>query len=561
MRLSGFQAFPGSSFFKLFLPAAYLLLWSLLLPYYRFRLYADTISYLDLAQHYLRGDWYQALNGYWAPLISWLLAPVLTTGADALLSFKVLTMLSGLLALRAADQLLQVYRVLPLVRAAMGTALVPLLAWMALQVNTPDLLSAALLLFYLAQASRLLHTLAPPAPGSEAGLPVPPEAGQPLPFPRLATFQGLRLAASPKKLAIRQALLLGALGGGAYLAKNYNFYFVLVHLLGLALWVALGKPGRGNRRRLLRPLGLALLVFGLVSACWIGPISWKYGRLTAGTAGRFNLSLAAPGSQGFPYLYQGLLPPPHAGAWQSWEDPGRYQLPAWQPWASKADLAYEASLTAHNAAKYLGMLWHYHPLVLVMVLLAGWLLLQAGPQEKRNLFLSLYGLLLYPLGYWLIYLEERHIWICVLLALVLTGQVLSLLLHQAKAWQQAVLAGLLCGMLVNQPLRDLYDHRFVNQRQFHAQARAVLAHLPLAGKRVATPTGSWHEGLFLSFFTRSRYYGATPAGLSEEEVYQSLKRYRINYFLVWGKGWPGHPRLRRVIYLKEYGLAVYAVGG
>ena len=35
---------------------------------------ADGLAYLDVARSYLRHDWHMAVNGYWGPLYSWLLA-------------------------------------------------------------------------------------------------------------------------------------------------------------------------------------------------------------------------------------------------------------------------------------------------------------------------------------------------------------------------------------------------------------------------------------------------------------------------------------------------------
>jgi len=35
---------------------------------------ADGVSYIDIAAAYARGDWAHALNAYWSPLYSWLLA-------------------------------------------------------------------------------------------------------------------------------------------------------------------------------------------------------------------------------------------------------------------------------------------------------------------------------------------------------------------------------------------------------------------------------------------------------------------------------------------------------
>ena len=40
---------------------------------YRFTLSSDDpISYLDIGDAYLRGDWNAALNSYWSPLYSWI---------------------------------------------------------------------------------------------------------------------------------------------------------------------------------------------------------------------------------------------------------------------------------------------------------------------------------------------------------------------------------------------------------------------------------------------------------------------------------------------------------
>src|ERR1700730_18642675 len=43
---------------------------------YRFYIEPDGVNYLDIASAYQRGDWSAAVNGYWSPLFSWLLAIV-----------------------------------------------------------------------------------------------------------------------------------------------------------------------------------------------------------------------------------------------------------------------------------------------------------------------------------------------------------------------------------------------------------------------------------------------------------------------------------------------------
>src|SRR5438445_13795330 len=45
----------------------------------RFSVTPDGTCYLDIASAYLRGDWHNALNSYWSPFFSWLLALALWT--------------------------------------------------------------------------------------------------------------------------------------------------------------------------------------------------------------------------------------------------------------------------------------------------------------------------------------------------------------------------------------------------------------------------------------------------------------------------------------------------
>ncbi|MFL6451843.1 MAG: hypothetical protein ACJ746_29865 [Bryobacteraceae bacterium] len=42
--------------------------------YTRHRIYSDGVSYLEIARYYVAGNWNAALNSYWSPLFSWILA-------------------------------------------------------------------------------------------------------------------------------------------------------------------------------------------------------------------------------------------------------------------------------------------------------------------------------------------------------------------------------------------------------------------------------------------------------------------------------------------------------
>ncbi len=79
----------------------YLILGIFLIKYYRYQINPDGISYISIAQKYLNGDFTNAINGYWGPLISWLLMPFLYWGVEPLLAAKVLNLIIGLITIMA----------------------------------------------------------------------------------------------------------------------------------------------------------------------------------------------------------------------------------------------------------------------------------------------------------------------------------------------------------------------------------------------------------------------------------------------------------------------------
>src|SRR6266852_6366600 len=58
-----------AAFWAIAILAGFLQVWAA-----RFAVTPDGTCYLDIASAYLRGDWHNALNSYWSPFLSWLLA-------------------------------------------------------------------------------------------------------------------------------------------------------------------------------------------------------------------------------------------------------------------------------------------------------------------------------------------------------------------------------------------------------------------------------------------------------------------------------------------------------
>ena len=186
------------------------------------RLNTDAISYMRVAEYWSIGNLGFAVNGYWGPLLSWLMVPFLWLGVEPLFAAKLAMLISGAVffhgclflvrsvGLRLSDELIVAW-VLALT--------IP--GWMSNHV-TPDLLVAGLMAFALGQA------------------------------------------VAPDWLANRKrALGTGATWGLAYLAKAVALPVGVVVSVLLALCWRLGQAE--NRRAAWRQLGVSLGLLALVT--------------------------------------------------------------------------------------------------------------------------------------------------------------------------------------------------------------------------------------------------------------------------------------------------------
>jgi len=281
----------------------------------RFLIEPDGLNYLDISYAYLHHDWPNAINAYWSPLYSWILAAAISiTRVPLPLESTLLHLVNFLLYLFALACFAFFFHELtawPVTnsdsQADASTGSPGWLVWgfalfvycelelIGVGADTPDMLVSAL--FFLASALLLRMRRG--------------KAGWPL----YAAF-GVILAL-------------------AYLAKAVMFPLGFVFLL-----CAVFAPPQ--RLRHLPRAGLALICFVVVSAPWLFLLSHAKNRFTFGDAGRLNYAWYVNGFGGLPPGYKEIaaagvlvhpmrrisdLPPveefatPIAGTYPPWYDP------------------------------------------------------------------------------------------------------------------------------------------------------------------------------------------------------------------------------------------------
>jgi hypothetical protein len=223
----------------------------------------DGISYLDVASAYARGDLGGAVNYYWSPLYSWLLAGMSLlvpagaywdAGVAHLTNF--VTFVLSLLAFEwLVSEVLRTRRFQREELADRGRELLP--DWVVVAVGYACFIWVA----------RWLVPLSKLTPDALVAATV---------YAGVAVL--LRLRREPQ--CTWAAPVLGALLGLGYLAKAVVLPLSLLFLGGLVLTV-----------RWPRALRLALVVGGvlaLIAGPYVGFLSWGKGRLTIGETGRLN---------------------------------------------------------------------------------------------------------------------------------------------------------------------------------------------------------------------------------------------------------------------------------
>ena len=110
----------------------------------------DAIAYCRIAGYYAAVEWDLAVTGYWGPLLSWLMVPLLKLGCAPLVAARVVMAASGVVFLAGAVSVFRAFRLPP--KALLAGA------WMALGWSifwsvrniSPDLLLAGLVSLALA---------------------------------------------------------------------------------------------------------------------------------------------------------------------------------------------------------------------------------------------------------------------------------------------------------------------------------------------------------------------------------------------------------------------------
>jgi hypothetical protein len=338
----------------------------------------DGICYIRRAM-YLNNGWVErSASAYWSPMISWSIVPLLRAGVDALhAAHWTLGIWGGLYMLAAGWFLHRVAKIRGVLLAALMCVIGLFAIHIAISVITPDLLLSTWLFIYLG------------------------------------------VVYSPRLLERRWlALVIGAIGACAFLAKAYAFPFFFAHFaftLLLAAWVEKRLDATlavsQIAKRVLITGFLGTIAFVVVTGPWIALLSYRYHKFTISTVGEIAHAYVGPHDEDEdrPDWFQ--VPPPPYIIRNEYTD--YLPRPSWSPFESEKNFVHQIKLIGTNsvellsAAGSLDVLWL--PVVALLLLPFAGRRLFDGSEDSSAALWMVGTLAIYCGGFLFIYFEPRYV--------------------------------------------------------------------------------------------------------------------------------------------------------
>ncbi|MEJ1928647.1 hypothetical protein WDZ92_00040 [Nostoc sp. NIES-2111] len=447
--------------------ALYAVTVAVLWPAYRFDLSPDQVSYLNLAWQYAQGNWDEAVNGFWSPLLIWLMTPAIVCGLSPWLAAKVVCLGSGALLLSGFRRLIPLFApAAPAVLTAIATVFT---AAIALRTSA-DILSAGLLLHYFAEIWNPTWT--------------------------------------------RRPWRLGFLGALLYLAKNYLLFFFLLHLTFSALvemarrsaWLTVARSG-----------ALAMGFMVVLSGGWIAILSSHYGSFTTSRAGAVNLRMVGPESSGY-RQHKVLVAPSSTQAFSMLQDPPPGLLPTWNP-ASPEGIRQLIRLFKKNL-RWLADIYEGETLLWLAIVLL-FILTAETTTPDRFWIGPVLTLLLLPAGYLLVIVVDRYLWSTYYLFLLMGGAALARLSTpwpvNRLAWRCLAATG--AASFLWAALSTARNSEGIGRTEWE-----IAQHLrPLvAPESHVLSCGAYESSLLISYHLGARFYGLIREGAEDRQYAREL---------------------------------------
>lgn len=467
-------------------------------PFFRYYIDPDAISYLNITEQYIKGNYTHAVNAFWSPMGCWLTALLIKmTGWPLFASAIIVNTIPAAGMVCAGQILFRKFRVDSWENWCFGLMSAGFWTYTVYFQSFTDIWQFFFLTLGLLVLLKKQFT------------------GKPLLW-----------------------LLLGCLGALAYFGKAYSFYFFPL----MILVTAFVKLKAEENFRLSRLLMICLVSIGMMMLCiapWLYLIHAKYGIWTSSTAGQLNMSWWLVGTQEFRKGITVLVPPPYEGSLYYFEDPYLMQGPMVHFWDSPRLFAKQLARTGFNFIGWTSSANRISPFYFLT-----WVLSILFVLKRKNRFFTALPLkvivlifLIFPLPYWLLTFDGgRYLWftipLCSIIALFFADAFLPGL---TKRLRQVFVAVFFLSFLVT-PASDM---KSMLKAGYAEQGMAKqLTQLGIKGSFVSNLSyaDAGASMIRIAWFSQNPWYCHTLNHFTTAQLLEDAARYKVKYYFYFYQG-------------------------
>jgi hypothetical protein len=484
---------------------------------YRDWINPDAVCYARNALYWSQGRLGDAVSGYWSPLLSLCVAPLLATGFDALHAAAAVLVVWGAVLVGATWLLIRRLALLPTSLALVALILTAeaTVRWGA--TIFPDVILAASLMLVAA------------------------------------------VLAGPRVLERRRVqLVAGVLGGIAYLGKAYGlpFFLVAAPLSLLALhgpWAGEATSDRGAAwRRLRKAWAWIMLGFVLIAGPWVVALSVKFHTPTIGLVAKINRAVIGPRE-----VERNELWKPVPGRITVWEIPETRRYGYWSPLESASAFQWQVRYSWNILKQIRASLARFDWLSLGLALTVLGPFLALLLDDRRLLRFTVWNAAVWTVycgGFAFVYFTFRYTTpflkpLAIVGSLALADRLGAALASaprplRADRWARPVLIALVVGSfaahanvpftpyIVEENGGTAFNDVTVNASPHRALARRLTE----AGASGPIAANAYWGGMFTAYFMEAGFVGS-PAGNDWQAVRAELASVGARTFLV-DPAWP-----------------------
>jgi 4-amino-4-deoxy-L-arabinose transferase-like glycosyltransferase len=456
----------------------------------------DGLYYLNIAREYADGN--PVIRGNWAPLLSWLIAPWISLGADPHKSYTWLIIIVGVVWILISTFMAARVGIRKAGQLTFAVAMSLIILSMGLTRTTPDLLGAVFVLLYMVWITH-------------------PEY---------------------KKHPIKYGLLAGITATLAYYSKSYNLPFIIAHL---SLTVFLNFLHKRDLRPVIVGTVVSLLIIGICLTPWIHALYSRYGRITISTAGAIVYAKVGPGAEVGTCREKQLCVPASDVLLHGEDQQHQYFTSyGWSPFDNIESFGHQVRLIRDNIWNWINnILFTFGPLIPLALLSIGLGTLIFWRDSKKRFWYSwaILTILLYASGYMITFASQVRYYFAILPLLIMAGIFfLQRILDAAKGMISDsktpvfnVFAGtvfVICFMSLGylDQVKYLLTHEHDPCLRMGSEAIAAYLEEPMAGT-------DW-QIYNIGYYTRTRTLGVIQPSLTMGEVNELLKKNDARTFVI-----------------------------